>query len=67
MWLQQADVITLGVNFTNILRAAFLYKSFVLSFLGLNFFWWKNIGANTHKKYWWNWPQEIVYTGVSIK
>jgi hypothetical protein len=37
---------TSGVNFTNIIRAAFSYKSFALS-LDLRFvlFWRKNIGA----------------------
>jgi hypothetical protein len=46
-----------GINFTNILRAAFSYESFAQSFfcsyiLGLNFFWQKNIGANAYRKCW---------------
>ncbi len=53
----------LGANFTNILRAAFSYESFVCCFLYLGFrfelLWRKNIGANALIKCWWNWPQGI--------
>jgi len=44
----------LGVNFTNILHAVFLYKRFAGSFLCLHFrfehFWCKNIGAKNAPK-----------------
>jgi hypothetical protein len=43
-----------GINFINILLAAFLYKSFVRSFFVLTFyagtFWRKNIGAKAALK-----------------
>ena len=46
--------IHIGVNFTNILRAAFLYESLLSSFLYLwlrfVFFWQKEIGENTSHK-----------------
>ncbi len=56
-----------GVNFTNILRAHFLYKrdkSFACSFfvftciLGLNFFLAQEFSANVLIKCWWNWSQK---------
>ncbi len=54
-----------GVNFTNILYAAFLYESFTHSFLctyilGLYFFSARILAQKLHVECWWNWHLESI-------
>ncbi len=66
--LVHLHLVPTGVNFTNILCAAFFVQTFCpylfcTDILGLNFFWRKNNGANALIKCWWNWPQvdDVIY------
>jgi hypothetical protein len=58
-----------GVNFTNILRAAFLYESFAQSFFlyfhfRLELFWHQNIGANVLLKCWYTVIQMVNFNSI---
>jgi len=56
-WRSETQVSNSRVNFINILRAHFLYKSLLSSIFLLRVWLWTNIRTkNAPVKCWWNWP-----------
>ena len=61
LWCKSTNAPTQGVNFTNILRAPFLYESLLSSFsvdkLRFDFFGKRILAQKLLVKRWWNWPK----------